>query len=94
MSNAAGAKASREEEIAFLIMENVLGVNIHIADAGAGNMKPDGAWIVEGAKGRRGIVESTSPPDCLGDYVGNHWALRRRSVSVQSFSCQPASPPG
>lgn len=34
MGNAAGAKASREEEIAFLAMEEVLGVEIELADAG------------------------------------------------------------
>ena len=63
MSNAAGVRASREEEIAFLVMETVLGVDIHLADAGAGNQKPDGAWVSRDAKGRRGIVEITSPPD-------------------------------
>ena len=44
VSNSAGAKASREQEIAFLIMEDVLGVDIHLADTGAGNKKLDGSW--------------------------------------------------
>lgn len=44
MSNSAGAKASREEEIAFLAMEQVLGVDIRLADAGGGSKMPDGSW--------------------------------------------------
>jgi hypothetical protein len=45
MSNATGAKARREEEIAFLAMEKVLGVEIKLADAGPGDKKPDGTWV-------------------------------------------------
>jgi hypothetical protein len=81
MSNATGAKASREEEIAFLIMENVLGVDIHLADAGAGNRKPDGAWTSAGAKERRGIVEVTSPPD---KELLKEWAQAKRDGEPQS----------
>ncbi|MEC3854280.1 hypothetical protein [Paenarthrobacter ureafaciens] len=83
MSNSSGAKASREEEIAFLIMENVLGVDIHLADAGAGNKKPDGAWAGVGAKGRRGIVEITSPPD---KELLKKWAKAKRDGKPQSES--------
>lgn len=83
MSNAAGAKASREEEIAFLIMENVLGVDIHLADAGAGNQKPDGAWVDTDAKGLRGIVEITSPPD---KQLLKKWAQAKRDGKPQSES--------
>ena len=36
VSNAAGAQTSREEEIAFLALEQVLEVDIKLADAGAG----------------------------------------------------------
>lgn len=62
MSNSKDAKPRREEEIAFLAMEQALGVDIRLADAGGGNGKPDGAWqSVEGS--RKGIVEITSPPD-------------------------------
>jgi hypothetical protein len=45
MSNVAGATTSREEEIAFLALEQVLGVDIKLADAGAGDKKPDGSWV-------------------------------------------------
>jgi hypothetical protein len=60
-SNEAGATASREEEIAFLAMEQVLGVEIKLADSGAGDKKPDGSWVYPGQE-RQGIVEITSPP--------------------------------
>jgi len=83
MSNAAGAKASREEEIAFLIMEDVLGVDIRLADAGAGNQKPDGAWVSTDARGRRGIVEITSPPD---KELLKEWARAKRDGEPQSES--------
>lgn len=83
MSNAAGVRASREEEIAFLVMETVLGVHIHLADAGAGNQKPDGAWVSPGAKGRRGIVEITSPPD---KELLKKWAQAKRDGAPQSES--------
>lgn len=83
MSNAAGTKASREEEIAFLIMENVLGVDIHLADAGAGNQKPDGDWLSMGPEGRRGIAEITSPPD---KQLLKKWAKAKRDGVPQSES--------
>lgn len=83
MSNAAGAKASREEEIAFLIMENVLGVDIQLADAGSGDRKPDGAWIYPDQNGRRGIVEVTSPPD---KKILKEWAQAKRDGEPQSES--------
>ncbi|MFF1254652.1 hypothetical protein ACFVYC_19440 [Pseudarthrobacter sp. NPDC058329] len=83
MSNAAGAKASREEEIAFLIMENVLGVDIQLADACAGDRKPDGAWIYPDQNGRRGIVEVTSPPD---KKILKEWAQAKRDGEPQSES--------
>lgn len=62
MSNLAGAMASREEEIAFLVMEQVLGADIRLADAGAGDKMPDGSWVYRNGQGRVGIVEITSPP--------------------------------
>lgn len=62
MSNAAGAKATREEEIAFLAIERVLGVDIKLADAGTGDRQPDGTWISTDGQERHGIVEITSPP--------------------------------
>lgn len=62
MSNVADAKATREEEIAFLAMERVLGVDIKLADAGTGDRKPDGTWTYPDGQGRHGIVEITSPP--------------------------------
>lgn len=74
MSNAAGSKTSREEEIAFLILEQVLGVSICLADAGAGNKKPDGVWTCPDGE-RRGIVEVTSPPDAP---LMKGWAQAKR----------------
>lgn len=81
MSNAAETRASREEEIAFLIMESVLGVDIRLADAGAGDKKPDGAWVVEGEDEHRGIVEITSPPD---KKLLKDWAQAKRDGEPQS----------
>lgn len=83
MSNATGAKASREEEIAFLVMEDVLGVDVHLADAGAGDKKPDGAWVYPDQNGRRGIVEVTSPPD---NRLLKKWAQAKRDGEPQSES--------
>jgi hypothetical protein len=83
VSNTAGAKARREEEIAFLVMEDVLGVEIHLADAGAGNKKPDGAWVYPDQNGRRGIVEVTSPPD---NHLVKKWAQAKRDGEPQSES--------
>lgn len=59
MSNSADATPRREEEIAFLAMEQVLGINIKLADAGGGSKMPDGCWVDSNG---RGIVEVTSPP--------------------------------
>lgn len=83
VSNAAGATARREEEIAFLAMEQVLGVDIRLADAGAGNKKPDGTWVYPDGQGRRGIVEVTSPPDkeLMAD-----WARAKKAGELQSES--------
>jgi len=61
MSNGSGAKARREEEIAFLAMEQVLGVDIRLADAAGVDKMPDGAWGSDNGRSR-GIVEITSPP--------------------------------
>lgn len=79
MSNAAGTKASREEEIAYLVVEQILGVDIHLADAGAGNKKPDGAWTYP--DGRRGVVEVTSPPD---KKLMKRWAQAKREGTAQA----------
>ncbi|WP_256843033.1 hypothetical protein [Ornithinimicrobium cryptoxanthini] len=81
MSNAADAKARREEEIAFLIMEQVLGVDIHLADAGTGDKKPDGAWTYPKGGQRRGLVEVTSPPD---QDIMKRWAQAKRDGQAQS----------
>lgn len=61
MSNGAGAKARREEEIAFLAMEQILGIDVSLADAAGGDKMPDGSWVNEAGR-TRGIVEITSPP--------------------------------
>jgi len=59
VNNARDAAASREEEIAFLIVEQVLGVQVLLADAGSGDKVPDGRWEVAG---RAAVIEVTSPP--------------------------------
>jgi hypothetical protein len=81
MSNAAGAQASREEEIALLAMEEVLGVEIQLADAGAGNKMPDGTWVYPDGEGRRGIVEITSPPAAS---LMSEWAAAKREGRPQT----------
>lgn len=80
MSNKPGAKASREEEIAFLAMEHVLGVDIKLADSGAGNKKPDGSWVYPGVD-RRGIVEITSPP---ATGLMTEWARAKKAGQPQT----------
>lgn len=78
MSNNAGAKARREEEIAFLAMEHVLGIDIRLADSAGGDKMPDGAWVSDHG---RGIVEITSPPatDLLTE-----WARAKKEGRPQS----------
>lgn len=82
MSNKAGVKARREEEIAFLAMENVLGVDIRLADSGGGDKMPDGEWVSDGGQ-TRGIVEITSPPatDLLAE-----WARAKKEGRPQTES--------
>ncbi|QWW19540.1 hypothetical protein I6B53_10770 [Schaalia sp. 19OD2882] len=63
MSNDRNKRPSRGEEIAFLAMEHVLGVEIKLADAGAGDKMPDGVWVYPDDGDKRAIVEITSPPD-------------------------------
>lgn len=82
MSNTADARARREEEIAFLIMEDVLGVDIRLADAGGGNSKPDGEWVIPGSK-RRGIIEVTAPDERK---LLKKWAQQRRDGQYQEES--------
>jgi hypothetical protein len=80
MSNEAGTKASREEEIAFLAMEQVLGVDIKLADSGAGDRMPDGSWSYPG-HGRKGIVEITSPP---AKRLMKRWARAKQDGQPQT----------
>lgn len=80
MSNSAGAKASREEEIALLAMEQVLGIDIKLADAGAGDKKPDGWWIYPDSEERQGFVEITSPPAAR---LMSEWARAKRAGQSQ-----------
>lgn len=83
MSNAAGKRPSREEEIAFLAMEHVLGVEIELADAGTGAGQPDGAWSYLDDQSRRAIVEITSPPDA--DLMSK-WAQAKTRGQLRSES--------
>ena len=64
-------------------MEQVLGVDIQLADAGAGDRKPDGAWRCPGKQERRGIVEVTSPP---ATELMAAWARAKRAGESQSES--------
>ena len=80
MSNRAEATASREEEIAFLAMEQVLGVEIGLADAGAGAKMPDGSWMYPGQE-RQGVVEITSPP---ADRLMTEWARGKKARRPQT----------
>lgn len=82
MSNGVGAKARREEEIAFLVMEQVLGVDIRLADAAGGDKMPDGSWVNDDGR-TRGIVEITSPPatDLLTE-----WARAKKEGRPQTES--------
>lgn len=59
MNNACHTTASREEEIAFLIVEEVLGVEVRLADAGGGDKVPDGRWEKAALVA---VIEVTSPP--------------------------------
>lgn len=80
MSNSSGAKASREEEIAFLAMEHVLGIHITLADAGGGNKMPDGTWDTPTG---RCIVEVTSPPATA---LMAEWARAKKDGRPQTES--------
>lgn len=81
MSNVAGATANREEEIAFLALEQVLGVDLKLADAGAGDKKPDGSWVYADGQERRGIVEVTSPP---ATSLMGEWARAKKAGQPQT----------
>lgn len=83
MSNAAEKKARREEEIAFLAMEEVLGVEIRLADAGTGDKQPDGFWIYPDGRDCRAIVEITSPP---ATNLMSEWAAAKREGRSQNES--------
>lgn len=62
MSNKTGTQARREEEIAFLAIENILDVDIYLADSGGGNSKPDGGWR-DPDNDFLNILEVTSPDE-------------------------------
>jgi hypothetical protein len=83
MSNVAGAKASREEEIAFLVMEQVLRVDIRLADAGGGDKMPDGSWVYPDGQKHQGIVEVTSPP---ATRLMAEWARAKRQGQPRTES--------
>lgn len=64
-------------------MEQVLNVDIRLADAGAGNSQPDGIWSVPGDDARVGIVEVTSPP---AEELMKEWAAAKREGRPQAES--------
>ena len=82
MSNGASAKARREEEIAFLAMEQVLGVDIRLADADGGDKKPDGSWVSDDGRIRCN-VEITSPP---ASPLMAEWARAKKEGRPQTES--------
>ncbi|WP_169165211.1 hypothetical protein [Cellulomonas taurus] len=59
MNNPMGKQADRSEEIAFLILEDVLGIRIFLADSNQVDGNVDGRWTHDG---RSGVVEITGPP--------------------------------
>lgn len=61
-------------------MEQVLGVDIRLADAGAGDRMPDGIWTYPQDRERRGIVEITSPP---AKKLLHKWAAAKRGGKPQ-----------
>lgn len=75
MSNPANKKQSREEELAFLCIEKVLGVEIELADAGSGEKTPDGRWKYPNEPGWQAVVEVTSPP--ATEFV-REWVQRQK----------------
>lgn len=81
VNNSASTTANREEEIAFLAVEQVLGVDVLLSDAGNGDRTPDGTW--EYPDERRGVVEVTSPPDKA---LMRQWALANRKGYAHSES--------
>ncbi len=83
VGNASGKQTSREEEIAFLAMEQVLKVDIELADAGAGDRQPDGAWVYPDSGRRHAVVEITSPP---ATSLLASWAAAKREGRAQSES--------
>lgn len=64
-------------------MEQVLGVDIRLADAGAGDKKPDGSWVYPDSGDRRGIVEITSPP---ATRLMGEWARAKKAGKPQTES--------
>lgn len=64
-------------------MEQVLDVDIRLADAGAGNKMPDGIWTYPDDHKRRGIVEITSPP---AESLMAEWAAAKREGRPQTES--------
>ncbi|MHC5557921.1 hypothetical protein [Kocuria sp. U4B] len=82
MSNGAGAKARRKEEIAFLVMEQVLDVDSRLADAADGDKMPDGSWVNDDGR-TRGTVEITSPP--AKDFLAG-WTRAKKEGRPQTES--------
>ncbi|WP_131798144.1 hypothetical protein [Clavibacter tessellarius] len=75
-------RTRREEEIAFLVMEQVLGVDIQLADANGADKMPDGVWVSRDGQ-TRCIVEITSPP---ADRLMAKWAKAKREGRPQAES--------
>lgn len=72
MGNSKDASTSRIEELAFLVIEQIIkGANIALADAGTGNSMPDGYWVYPDPNAGTASIEVTSPdrPDEISDYV-------------------------
>lgn len=83
MNNPVGKQADRSEEVAFLVLEAVLGVQIFLADSNGTNGCVDGRWGLEDGIG---IVEITGPPAevelrafAIAERSGERW-VEARSV--------------
>lgn len=79
MGNSKDTNTSRTEELAFLVIEQIIeGVNIELADAGTGNSMPDGYWVYPSPNARTASIEVTSPDssDEIREYVQH---LRKNS---------------
>lgn len=84
MGNSKDTNTSRTEELAFLVIEQIIeGVNIEIADAGTGNSMPDGYWAYPIPNARTASIEVTSPD--RSDEIRKYVHCLRKNLSGDSL---------